>query len=78
MLSREVLLAYPDFFKPFVVHIDASDYQLGMVIIQDGKPIVFYLQKMNSAQTHYTTTEKELLAILETLKKLKTLSQDKE
>ena len=58
ILSREVLLAYPDFSKPFVVHTGASDYQLGEVISQDGKPIAFYLQKLNDAQTHYTTTKR--------------------
>ena len=59
ILSHEVLLAYPDFFKPFVAHTDASDCQLGAVIHQDGKPIAFYFQKLNNAQTSYTTTEKE-------------------
>ena len=49
-LSPEVLLAYPDFSKPFVVHTDASDYQLGVVISQDGKPIAFISQKLNNAQ----------------------------
>ena len=58
MLSRDVLLVYPDFSKPFVVHTDASDYQPGTVISQNGKPIVFYLQKLNDAQTRYVTTEK--------------------
>ena len=43
MLSCEVLLAYSDFSKPFVVHTDTSDYQLGAVISQDGKSIAFYL-----------------------------------
>ena len=73
MLSHEVLLAYPDFSKPFVVHTDASDYQLGVVIIQDGKPMAFYLQKLNKAQTRYTTTEKELLVIVEKLKEFKNI-----
>ena len=73
VLSREVLLAYPDFSKPFVIHTDASDYQLGAVISQDGKPIAFYSRKLNDAQTRYTTTEKELLAIVETLKEFKNI-----
>ena len=60
VLCREVLIVYPDFSKPFVVHTDASDYQLGAVIIQDGKPIACYLQKLNNTQSRYTTTEKEV------------------
>ena len=38
------------------------------VIFQKGKPIAFYSIKINSAQQNYTTTEKELLSIVETLK----------
>ena len=68
IIAKEVVLAYPDFSKPFVIHTDASHYQLGAVISQDGKPIAFYSRKLNDAQTRYTTTERELLSIVETLK----------
>ena len=68
IISRETLLAYPDFEKPFVIHTDASHTQLGAVISQDNKPIAFYSRKLNPAQTRYTTTERELLSIVETLK----------
>ena len=50
VVSREVTLAYPDFSKPFVLYTDASDYQLGAVITQDGKPLAFYSRKLNNAQ----------------------------
>ena len=68
IIGREVLLAYPDFNAPFVIHTNASKLQIGVVISQSGKPIAFYSKKMNSAQNNYTTTEKELLAIVATLK----------
>ena len=68
IISREVLLNYPDFSKPFEIYTDASHIQLGAVITQDNKPIAFYSRKLNPAQTRYTTTERELLAIVETLK----------
>ena len=46
ILSRETLLAHPQFDKPFVIHTDASDTQLGAVISQDNKPIAFYSGKL--------------------------------
>ena len=59
IMAQEVMLAYPDFSKPFQIHTDASHYQLGAVIFQEGKPIAFYSRKLNDAQTRYTTTERE-------------------
>jgi hypothetical protein len=62
------LLSYPDFNKPFHIHTDASHYQLGAVISQDNCPKAFYSRKLQPAQVRYTTTERELLSIIETLK----------
>jgi hypothetical protein len=73
IIAREVMLAYPDFSKPFEIHTDASHSQLGAVISQEGKPIAFYSRKLNPAQTRYTTTERELLSIVETLKEFKNI-----
>jgi hypothetical protein len=65
-IARQVLLKYPDFTKPFDIFTDASDYQLGAVISQEGWPIAFYSRKLNNAQRNYTTMEKELLSVIET------------
>ena len=73
LVSQEVLLAYPDFNELFEIHTDASAYQLGSVISQKGRPIAFYSRKLTSAQQNYTTTERELLAIVETLKEFKNI-----
>jgi RNase H-like domain found in reverse transcriptase len=73
IIAREVLLAYPDFSKPFQIHTDASHYQLGAVISQDCKPIALYSRKLKPEQTRYTTTERELLSIVETLKEYRNL-----
>jgi RNase H-like domain found in reverse transcriptase len=68
LISRKTLLTYPDFKLPFKIHTDASQVQLGACISQAGKPVAFYSKKLNPAQTRYTTTEQELLSIVETLK----------
>ena len=63
IIAKQALLAYPDFTKEFHIHMDASKVQLGACISQDGKPLAFYSRKLLDAQTRYTTTERELLAI---------------
>ena len=73
IIAKQTILAYPDFNKPFVIHADASHYQLGAVISEDGKPVAFYSRKLNDAQTRYTTTERELLSIVETLKEYRNI-----
>ena len=73
LIARETLLTYPDFNKPFEIHTDASQVQLGACISQEGKPVAFYSRKLNPAQTRYTTTERELLSIVETLKEFRNI-----
>ena len=73
IICEETLLAYPDFSQPFEIHTDASKIQLGSVIAQKDKPIAFYSRKLTDAQTRYTTTERELLAIVETLKEYRNI-----
>ena len=63
-VAHDTLLAYPDFNKRFDINMDARDYQLGAVIIQNGKTIAFYSRKWTKTQTQYTVIEKELLSIL--------------
>jgi hypothetical protein len=74
-IGTEVLLCYPDFNKPFHLYTDASDHQLGAVILQDKKPIAFYSRKLNTAQKRCTITERkqELLSAIETYKEYKNI-----
>ena len=68
IVGRDVPLAYPNFSEEFIIHIDAVKTQLGGVTIRDGKPISFYSRKLNKEKISYTTTERELLSKVETLK----------
>jgi hypothetical protein len=71
VISRETLLSFPSFTKEFHIYTDASDYQLGSVIMQNDKPLTFYSRELNSAQNNYSTGEQELLSIVETLKEFR-------
>jgi hypothetical protein len=68
IMAKETLVTFPDFTKEFEIHTDASKLQLGACISQGGKPVAFYSCKLQPAQTCYTTTERKLLSIVETLK----------
>ena len=52
----------------FSLKIGLTNNQMGGVVIQSGKPLVFFSRKFNSTQSKYTNTEQELLAVTETLK----------
>ena len=67
IFACDTLLIYTDFNEHFYIHTDASDFQLGAVIRQNGKLIDFYSRKLTEAQSHYTVMEKELLSIVKTL-----------
>ena len=73
LIAKETLVTFPDFTQEFEIHTDASKFQLGACISQNGKPVAFYSRKLQPAQTRYTVTELELLSIVETLKEFRNI-----
>jgi hypothetical protein len=68
LIAADALAAYPDHNKRFNVYTDTSDFQLGACIIQEGRLVAYFLQKLKKSQQNYTTMEKEILSIVATLK----------
>ncbi len=61
------ILAFPDPDKPFVIQTDASSTGISGVLLQQHgqiwKPVDFYSRKLNPAESRYSTTEREMLAV---------------
>ncbi|RVW30036.1 Retrovirus-related Pol polyprotein from transposon 17.6 [Vitis vinifera] len=74
-LTAAPIVRAPNWKLPFEVMCDASDLAMRVVLGQeeDGKPYVIYhaSKTLNEAQRNYTTTEKELLAVVFALDKFR-------
>jgi hypothetical protein len=77
--GNQILLIF-DPEKQIWVYADASDYAIGSEISQldsEGRrrPVLFYSRKLLPAEMNYTASDKEMLAIVQTLKKFRHLLQ---
>ncbi|KAL4101311.1 hypothetical protein QTP88_021331 [Uroleucon formosanum] len=66
------ILQYPNFEEPFILTTDASQYAIGSIISQGeighDLPIAYASRTLNKAEQNYSTTEKELLSIVWSVK----------
>jgi hypothetical protein len=73
LMAADALAASPDNNKQFNVYTDASDFQLGAFIIQEGRPVSYFSHKLTKSQQNYTTMGKEMLSIVASLKEFRSL-----
>ncbi len=69
LMAANALAAYADHNKWLNIYNDASDFQLGACIIQEGRPVAYFLQKLMKSQKNYSIMEKEIFSIITTLVK---------
>ena len=70
-ISSAPVLALSNLRQPFEIQTDASDYAMGAVLLQHGKPIAFHSETFNGAIVNYPTYDKELYALVQSVKKWK-------
>ncbi|GJV59469.1 reverse transcriptase domain-containing protein [Tanacetum coccineum] len=72
--SHPILIA-PNWDQPFEIMCDASDYAIGAVLGQriekHFRPIHYASKTMTEAESNYTTTEKEMLAVVYAFEKFR-------
>ncbi|GJZ42595.1 reverse transcriptase domain-containing protein [Tanacetum coccineum] len=74
-LTEAPILIAPDWDLPFELMCNASDFAIGAVLGQRHekhfRPIHYASKTMNEAESHYTTTEKEMLAVVYAFEKFR-------
>lgn len=58
------VLAYFRQDQPVVLSVDASQYGVGAVLLQNGQPVAYSSRSLTAAQQRYAQIEKEALAIV--------------
>nr|GFA26525.1 reverse transcriptase domain-containing protein [Tanacetum cinerariifolium] len=74
-LTEAPILIAPDWDIPFELMCDASDFTIGVVLRQcqdkHFRPIHYASKTMTEAESNYTTTEKEILAVVYAFEKFR-------
>lgn len=67
-MSTTPVLAMPNFKQKFEVHTDASEFGIGAVLVQDGRPLAYLSKALGPRKLGWSVYTKEMLAVLEAVR----------
>jgi hypothetical protein len=69
-LTNAPLFSLPNFSKTFEIECDASSIGKGAVLMQEGRPIAYFSEKLSEAALNNPTYDKELYALVRALESM--------
>jgi hypothetical protein len=72
IISSDPILHQPDYSKPFILEVDASQYATGAILYQKNKeghlcPVGYHSHMLNEAKHGYDIHDQGLLAVIQGL-----------
>lgn len=68
-MAAPSVLALTDFSRKFLIECDVSGARVGVVLMEEGRPLAFLSQALKDKSLFLSTYEKELLALLLAIQK---------
>jgi hypothetical protein len=62
------ILALPNFTALFILETDASEFGIGAILSQQGRPIAFLSKALGPSKRAWAIYSKEMLAVMEAIK----------
>jgi hypothetical protein len=63
-LTHALLLQFLDFGKTFKLKCDVSEISIGTVLLQEGKPVAYFSEKLSGLSLNYSTYDMELYVLI--------------